>query len=214
MVNKHPCIVVAEPEEIATVFFSTNQTFITSNALFACRAKHPFLRTVLDELYKTRKETDVMKSTGPLIIDAIVKQFLSDRNDNADEDNKEKDRLYVAPSKYFLPRFGDIHVTIMKKKCADVFRKPRLCGLQSLEALDYKRLSICKLLEKTDYTKGPTEESYTDHHWVGSWVPKTGWVDSHKNDTAKMAADHTRINEWFPKLKEVSGILKSLPRQN
>ena len=175
--------------------------------MFACRPKHPFLQTVLDQLYKTRNEKDVMKSTGPLIIDAIVKGFIGNSTDGQ---RSKEDSLYVAPSKYFLPSFGDIHVQIMKKKCGDVFRKPRLCGAQSLQALDYKRLATCKLLEKTNFTKGPTKESYTDHHWAGSWVPKTGWVDAHKNDTVKMEADHTSIEDWFPDLEDVSGVLKRL----
>ena len=224
IIKGKPCLMVASSKEVATIFLETNETYITNNALIACRPGHPLLKLVLNSFHKGKNSTtgqDVMKSTGPLFLDSVVKNYIqamSKHTRNSVHEIKPSDVLhfitskslndvYIAQSEYFLPNFAPIHSSIMKLKCRNRLLKPR----KPLSPMDQKKLAFCLSLEEMKYQRNETSRSYTVHHWMGSWVPNTGWVDVHKNNENATNTDHVNIETIFEPYCHSSGILTRFP---
>ena len=206
-----PCLMAASTPEVATIFLQTNETSIINNALIACRPGHPLLKLVLNSFRKSKSRTgqDVMLSTGPLFLHSVVKNYiginsggsvveLEGRSDVLHIDtNTTLNDVYIAQSEYFLPNFAPIHSVIMKKRCRRILTDKATGSQKHSTLLDERKISICLSLEKANYERNPSSRSYTVHHWMGSWIPDTGWVDAHKNRTLARDTDHVNIDTIF-----------------
>ena len=222
IVEGKPCLLAAATEEVATVFLETNQTFITNNALIACKPRHRLLKLMLEGFFTGRRNKDVMSSTGPILCDSVVKKYMHkmSRYSNAIQKMRSQfnvlhvgagnpdDDVHIAYSEYFLANFAAIHTHIMRLRCTKVLKEQRS---NSSNSKDKRKLSICTMLDKSNYTRTTTAKSYTKHHWMGSWVPNTGWVDMHKHKKQTTSTDHVNIQKYFKRLNNMSGILKRIP---
>ena len=224
IIKGKPCLMAASTKEVAAIFLETNETYITNNALIACRSGHPLLKLVLNSFHKgktSKTGQDVMISTGPLFLDSVVKNYIqtkskqsrnSVREINASDvlhfiTRKTQDDVHIAQSDNFLPNFAPIHSSIMKMKCRNRLLHPR----KPLSLTDQKKLAICLSLEEMKYQREKSSSSYTVHHWMGSWVPKTGWVDVHKNNEQDINTDHVNIETIFETYFYSSDILIRYP---
>ena len=54
--------------------------YLTGNALIGCRPKHSFLKVVLKSFLESRDVETVMQSTGPLVVNKAVTQYMSDHS--------------------------------------------------------------------------------------------------------------------------------------
>ena len=218
------CLMAASTKEVATIFLETNETYITNNALIACRPGHPLLKLVLNSFHKSKKSKtgqDVMASTGPLFLDSVVKNYIQTTSKHTGNSVREigpsdvlhfiahntLDNVHIAQSDNFLPNFAPIHSSIMKMKCRKRFLHP----WKPVSLMELKKLDICLSLEEINYQRNKTSRSYTVHHWMGSWVPKTGWVDVHKNNEYAIDTDHVNIETIFETYFYTSSILTRFP---
>ena len=224
IIQGKPCLLAAATEEVATVFLETNETFITNNALIACKPRHRLLKLILEGFFKGRRNKDVMSSTGPLLLDSVVKRYIQSMSkySNVVQHMRNQfdvlyvvagnpgDDFYIAHSEYFLTNFAPIHTRIMRLKCGKLLQKSGLESGNLLSVTYQRKLEMCTALEKSNYSKTATAKSYTVHHWMGSWVPKTGWVDTHKGKNQHIPSDRVNVQRYFKGLRNVSGVLKCI----
>ena len=224
IIKGKPCLMAASTKEVAAIFLETNETYITNNALIACRPGHPLLKLVLNSFHKSEKSKtghDVMISTGPLFLHSVVKNYIQTKSEHMGNSvheispsdvlhlttHKTLDNVYIALSDTFLPNFAPKHSSTMKMKCRKRFLHPR----KPLSQMEHKKLAICLSLEEMNYQRDKSSRSYTVHHWMGSWIPNTGWVDVHKNNEYAFNTDHVNIETIFETFFYSSGILTRFP---
>ena len=72
---EHDCFVTSEPDIHSLTFYDRDR--VASNAIMACRPRHPFFQYVADSLTRNKRvETlDVNIATGPRMLDSSYTQF-------------------------------------------------------------------------------------------------------------------------------------------
>ena len=91
-----PVFLPQEPYEHPILY--TNFEHLVINALMGCRAGHPFMKQVIDNLENFAHMWSVMDSTGPHFLTNMFTQY-SHKNISVTDENG----VYLAPAEYFFP---------------------------------------------------------------------------------------------------------------
>ena len=64
------CVISAEPDMHALMYYHLEMDRITSNAVMACRPRHPFFKYLVDDLAALSQmyKGHILESTGPLML--------------------------------------------------------------------------------------------------------------------------------------------------
>ncbi|KAL3858433.1 hypothetical protein ACJMK2_013024 [Sinanodonta woodiana] len=148
IIKKYSCVLGQEPHVHSIVY--TNFYEQASKAFMACRKRHPFMKSVIDNLKQFAYFADVLDSTGPRFLTFSLRQY---NKKNKDLQVTENDYVYLAPPEYFLP---SVDSEINKK--LDL-----LCG--GLKCLSPLRQWQCEQWKQEGVRTEPYPFSFTNHVW-------------------------------------------------
>ena len=74
---------------------------------------------------------------------------------------QESDRIYLAPSEYFMPTWNPASSPWVRKACS----KTLMSDEQEKGRRARLRTELCRDLYPKNYTCAPTKDSYTKHYW-------------------------------------------------
>jgi mannosyltransferase OCH1-like enzyme len=174
--QQYACVMAREPTEHAQIAWNFPEgKKLACNAFMACRPRHPFMRLIIDMLeIRGTKESNPVIATGPGMLTKVLKMY-NNINNVMSRDHKGPNSVFLAPSTYFIPRIDQMVIDRLLPHC----------GAPSLPK---KFEKFCRNFSRGDFHNGPTQESYTDHHWWHSWF----------------------IKEKKSKLRNISGVIPSV----
>ncbi|KAL3864739.1 hypothetical protein ACJMK2_006396 [Sinanodonta woodiana] len=98
MIRKYSCFLAQEPHVHSIVY--TNFYEQASNGLMGCRKRHPFMKSVLENLNDFFYYAHVLDSTGPRFLTFSFRQYMRKKSEI---DVTDDDHVYLTPPEYFLP---------------------------------------------------------------------------------------------------------------
>ncbi|KAL3857853.1 hypothetical protein ACJMK2_012483 [Sinanodonta woodiana] len=131
------------------LFYSTRTQ--ATNAFMACRKRHPFMKSVIENLFHFYYFSDVLDSTGPRFLTFTLRQYL---NKNVNLDASDDDYVYLAPPEYFQPSFHPDMINKLKLLCG---------GFPCLSVL---RQWQCNQWNQEGLRSKPYSFSFTNHVWA------------------------------------------------
>ena len=153
--RKYSCILPQEPCEHPIM--DGNFEHLAINALLACKAKHPMMKKFIDSLPAFSHMWNVLDSTGPHYITLLYRQYINESEFKTTDD----DGVYLAPSEYFFPTIDPVKFKYMKEKC---LKFPTLSAVQK---------KGCISLKLNGLDRKPYSFSFTDHHWIHTYLSDT-----------------------------------------
>lgn len=150
--RKYGCFVPQEPYEHPILY--NNFEHLIINALLACRARHPFMKKLIDNLEFYSHMWDVLDSTGPHFLTSTYKQY---KRVNNISDISEKG-VYVTPAEYFFPTIDPSKHFWFRMQCS---KFDKLTAIQQ---------RACVSLKYYGPKRAPLPMSFADHHWVHTYL--------------------------------------------
>ena len=166
----HSCIIAQEPEELSFIHHGRNTT-IVSNALMACRPRHPFMKFIINNLYSRIEMDGLLETTGPFMLTEMLIKYKT----NIGPHPEWEDDVYLAPSHYFMPYYNNDMLRGMKVKCKHLIynrniRKHTENEYNTSET-HVKQRSICfRLLSKGINDADTNGSPFTNHHWLHTYI--------------------------------------------
>lgn len=152
ILRKYACFVPQEPYEHPILY--GNFEHLVINAVMGCRAKHPFMKMVMDNLPFFSHMWNVLDSTGPHFLTNIYKRYtLNDRISTGDDDG-----VYLAPAEYFFPTIDPSKHFWFRIQCS------------KFEKLTKIQQRACVGLKFGSAKRKPLPVSFTDHHWIHTYL--------------------------------------------
>lgn len=152
MARKYSCFVPQEPYEHPILY--NNFEHLIINALLGCRAKHPFMKKLIDNLGFYSHMWNVLDSTGPHFLTSIFKQYNQFNNiSNIDENG-----VYLTPAEYFFPTIDPSKHFWFRIQCS------------KFEKLTKIQQRACVSLKYYGANRKPLPMSFADHHWVHTYL--------------------------------------------
>lgn len=152
IIRKYSCVLPQEPYEHPMI--DSNFEHLVINALMACRKGHPLMKQLMDNLSKYFHMWNVLDSTGPHFMTLQYKNYI----ENGHKDQAAEDGVYIAPAEYFFPTIDPVKFSYMKDRCSNF---DQISNIQ-------KR--ACISLKKHGLKRRPYPFSFTDHHWVHTYL--------------------------------------------
>ncbi|KAK3097255.1 hypothetical protein FSP39_008104 [Pinctada imbricata] len=150
--RKYACFLGQEPYEHPIL--DGGYEGLVINALMASRAKHPYMKLLMENLPKYQNMWSVMDSTGPHFVTLHFRDFNKNHPQPADHING----TYLAPSEYFFPTVDPSKYFWFNAQCGKFMK---------LKPIQQK---ACKSLKVNKLKKKPLSFSYTDHHWEHTYI--------------------------------------------
>ena len=166
----HSCIIAQEPEEISYIHHGRNST-VASNALMACRSRHPFMKFIINNLHSRIEMDGLLETTGPFMLTEMLIKYKKTVGPHLDW----QDDVFLAPSLYFMPYYNKDMLQGMKVKCRILMNDTEMNlhkgTMYSASKVLLKRGSICFRL----FSKGSNEEEtngypFTNHHSLHTYI--------------------------------------------
>ena len=165
MLRKYACFVPQEPYEHPILY--GNFEHLVINAVMGCRAQHPFMKELIDNLPYFSHMWNVLDSTGPHFLTNLFKRY----TDQHHIDSEDFNGVYLAPAEYFFPTIDPSKHFWFRIQCS------------KFEKLTHIQQRACVSLKTVGGKRKPLNVSFTDHHWIHTYldfrVSLKGPVDIH-----------------------------------
>ena len=149
--RKYACFLPQEPYEHPILY--TNFEHLVINALMGCRAGHPFMKQVINNLENFAHMWSVMDSTGPHFLTNMFTQY-SHKNISVTDENG----AYLAPAEYFFPTLDPSKHFWFRIQCS------------KFEKLTDIQKRACVSLKYYGARRKPLPMSFADHHWEHTYL--------------------------------------------
>ncbi len=195
ILSKHSCILAEEPLIHALFNFESKNlthSFI-SNAIMACRPRHPFFKLVIENLGINQGKKGNQETTGPLMLDDMLKVYMRNRTSL-----QEEEVVYVAPSEYFLPTWDWRGTEGWMRKCQEILkqRKPKKIK-ETKNEISKKKLEMCRNLIRSGFRNEPTVKSYTNHLWQHTYLyGNYSGAENDKNINVRRVLKHIHVVDF------------------
>ena len=153
MLRKYSCFLPQEPYEHPILYGNFEHLII--NALMGCRAKHPFMKKMMDNLPMYSHMWNVLDSTGPHFLTSIYKKYMAENPKLAVTDT---DGVYLAPAEYFFPTIDPSKHFWFRIQCS------------RFEKLTHIQQRACVGLKFGSSKRKPLDVSFADHHWIHTYL--------------------------------------------
>ncbi|XP_052769830.1 uncharacterized protein LOC128209703 isoform X2 [Mya arenaria] len=150
--RKYSCILPQEPYEHPII--DSNFEHLVINAVLACRARHPFMKKVMESLPEYFHMWNLLDSTGPHFLTLQYRQYKRDVEAN----QRNADGVYLAPAEYFFPTLDPVKFPYMKSRCNSLFN-----------TMSHLQQSACVSLKRKGLKRKPYPFSFTNHHWMHTY---------------------------------------------
>ena len=147
LLNQYSCILSEEPPVHRAIIYNNTGPDV-SNALMACRAKHPFLTFLINLLPSYKSRSRVESSVGSVFLSEALKLYRKSHNRAA------SNSVHVISAALLMPRHNVRLQPTLMQKCRN---STHLC----IEGLE-----LCKVLEASDYSSRLSKAAYTIRHWL------------------------------------------------
>lgn len=163
---KDDCVLSQEPLEHAH-FLSHIGPPLVSNALMACKPKHPFFEYVINRLNSYTgffSWSDILHATGPFMLTDAFKNYhhvwplISSEVAN---------KVRLANPEEFHPHPDESMIDHMRKMCRN--SQGRLLPSESFAQL---QKALCNKLMSHEFGRSIDLSAYTNHHWTHTWAGK------------------------------------------
>ncbi len=175
---KHYCILPQETY-VHSLLLSFRKRANAMLTLLACRPRHPYYKLAIEGLTSYSQLTHKEKL---LYVDDV---YIAYNTSLKGKIVKEKDQMYMAEPKYFLPTFDPNWDAIIKSMCTS-------------SHLNSRQKEICYDLKMSKYYSYPDADSYTDHHWVHVAT----------KDSSFKKRDNIHIYNLVPEYKNILRVIK------
>ena len=163
LMDYYRCIVSQEPD-IHRVFLHRSSRPYLTDAFMACHRGHPFFKQILDNLPQHNQISRTLpfpessfQATGPKMLQKEFWKYELSIRANLSSFADDVNNVDVPPAEYFHPRTdGD-----MTWRCSD--------DPDDRDTMTEDEVALCDRWRSHGYRNAPTDESYTDHHWLHSY---------------------------------------------
>lgn len=152
--RKYSCILAQEPYEHPLM--DTGFEHLVTNAFMACKAGHPFMKQLIENLPRFAKMFHLLDSTGPHYINLIYNDYMQNIKFNSSGVN----HVQLVPAEYFFPTIDPLKHDDMKKLC-----------LARFDSMPFIRQRACLSLKLRGVTRKPYSYSFAVHHWQHTYGP-------------------------------------------
>lgn len=152
ILRKYSCFLPQEPYEHPILY--GNFEHLVINALMGCSVKHPFMKSLIDNLPFYSHMWNVLDSTGPHFLTSMYKKYIT----NTTHASTDKDAVYLAPAEYFFPTIDPSKHFWFRIQCS---RFNKLSKIQQ---------RACVSLKRTGGKRKPLPVSFSDHHWIHTYL--------------------------------------------
>ncbi|KAH3837719.1 uncharacterized protein LOC127877624 isoform X2 [Dreissena polymorpha] len=153
MLRKYSCFVPQEPYEHPILY--GNFEHLVINAVMGCREKHPFMKSLMENLPYFSHMWNVLDSTGPHFLTNMYKQYT---HKHGDTNPMDSNAVYLAPAEYFFPTIDPSKHFWFRIQCSNF---GKLTKIQKRACVSLKRLGG---------KRKPLNVSFTDHHWIHTYL--------------------------------------------
>ena len=148
------CILSQEPEAHSHILYHFERP-LPCNAFMMCRPRHPFFRYTIYNLERfCIKDRNPITTTGPLFLYKILPEYQKLQI-------AKTSPLLIGAQDDFMPTFDHMLVNPLRNWCLNSTK------------LSPKSQQTCKTLQASRFKNIAPPSSYSNHHWVHSWVYKT-----------------------------------------
>ena len=186
IISNHSCVLAEEHKAHSYLLAWRKPPPNVINTPMASRPGHPYFRDVIAELPKWQKHPDLLKQTGPLLIDRVLRTYL--RNST----RSSNDPIAVMPPEVFNPTFDQLHISRIKVRCNNPV------------PLAYAQ-EVCAELKATNYSNAPTNLSYTTHYWIHTYMSSYPKIRHFVNITTVLQSLGESFNVTAPSATVRSG---------
>ncbi|KAL3867272.1 hypothetical protein ACJMK2_044486 [Sinanodonta woodiana] len=153
VLRKYSCFMPQEPYEHPVL--DGNFEILVINAVMGCRAKHPFMKLIIEQLPFFSHMWNVLDSTGPYFVTQMFNRY--SRTVKSLQSTHE-DAVYLAPAEYFFPTVDPIKFFWFRVQCGKFYK------------LSYIQKRACVNFKAHGAKRKPLPFSFTDHHWVHTYL--------------------------------------------
>lgn len=167
---KYACIFTPEPFEPSAI--KKNWPYYITNSLVLCRPKHPFLKTMLDELHNYAVMETISDVAGPSFVTSqfIAYNELQGRFNYSRNYRAESNSPYIYKGEMTETDFNAVYIPNSKYFFNDLDRQSfHLLNLYSACNTDFHKMLFnqrrgCIELSKRDFNNR-NEFAFTEYHW-------------------------------------------------
>ena len=183
LITSHHCLLPVEPDAhalLARRAFANAFRMLLSNAIMACRPRHPFFRFVIETLYRRTSVRQTLWRTGPAMLSRAMEEYLMIRGPALCR--SRADRVSIVTSRRLLPTYDP---SIAPNVTAICTSPEHGHGYQAFV------VSIACRTSQAESTR-----PYTVHHWLHTWTQK-GIIYRHNLNRTKFVNVQSVIPRAF-----------------
>ncbi|KAL4228290.1 hypothetical protein ACF0H5_013721 [Mactra antiquata] len=152
MLRKYSCFMPQEPYEHPILY--GNFEHLVINAVMGCSPKHPFMKSLIDNLPYYSHMWNVLDSTGPHFLTSLYKKYEA----NTSYKSTDEKGVYLAPAEYFFPTIDPSKHFWFRIQCSNFAKLTKL------------QQRACVSLKLNGGKRKPLNVSFTDHHWIHTYL--------------------------------------------
>ncbi|XP_052787827.1 uncharacterized protein LOC128222755 [Mya arenaria] len=200
------CIIPTEPYEHSVLFYE--KPYIINNAIMLCRAGHPFLKQVLDNILFSSDGKLVLDRTGPVFLTRQYNVYVnrvtkSKMKTKTKHENTSLLEPYAVRGNFHIGDIDGVYVpnTMYFNNKAD---RPFLYCNNADNLSTKNKTLICRDVLRQGETYKPFQYQFTVHHWFHSYyfLTHSEFKDKFSKDFDRFAYNYlfgTHIREIIPK---------------
>jgi len=167
---KYPCLMIPEPFEHAAYWY--HQPFVIINAIMMCRAKHPFLKQIVDTIPSRKDVQNIVFKLGPGFLTGEYRTYINNTKDTARVDLSQDsttpyfyqgeippthdDGVYIPNTRFFMDSPSPAISGWWKKTCKTISKDN-----------NYER--ACSVVRRRGYFRKPGKYTFLEHTWTHTW---------------------------------------------
>lgn len=205
-ITKHGCVFMPEPYPMSA--FRAWVPYLINNAVMMCRARHPFLKQLMENLYTFEHMQAVWDSTGPGYVTTQYQIYnnlpkekatftlyhnrsLDDKADNSPYLNKgslpmeDEASVYIANTQYFIFSIDENGYWPLYRWC------------KGFDHLTHLQKRACVDLQRHGLVRKPNKYAFIDHKWYRTY----GWWNFYNYMSSYSSVTSTPIVQIAPNYK-------------
>lgn len=115
LLRRYSCVLAQQPLADSTDKHPRfSRGWFLSNDFMACRPGHPFFKLIIDKLAQAQVEhgVDLLNTTGPYFLSAVLEEYLSTANRTADE------FIHVIPTQWMTSAYAGVDDATIAATCS------------------------------------------------------------------------------------------------
>ncbi len=202
LVLNHACVLAKEPDIISYIHHGRNRS-LSSNALMACRPRHPFMKLVIENLFSRIERNGLLETTGPFMLDDIVQTYTAGM-----ANLRKEDELLVLPDDYCISTNKVAIKSGVIAKCQQLIKKSAGVSVKQKLLCD----EVLSERHKKDNVDVDSNRAYVVHHLLHTYNFKN-YTNLDQRDQFDIFNEMTAVKDPFEQLIKIPSYVKFRSKQ-